>query len=398
MDGAVVTADSVVDQSAPAPPAGAAKILLIDDDWAILEAFRRQFGEKYETHVAVGPTVGIQALEQHGPFDVVIADLVMPVMNGIQLLSVVRSRWPDTVRILLTGQCDFSMAIAAVNQANIFRFLVKPCPPPVLERVIKAAIQQSNVTRSEKQLTQSTLLGSVRMMVDVLSIVHPQACGRANRVRRYVIELANALEPNVSCPWEYEAAAMLSQIGWVAVPPELLDKSARGELTPDESKRLLSQSAASARMVQDIPRLELVAKIVTGFNTPFSAASESDTSLAAIGCHILKAALDFDDLRQRGISFDNAIVKMRGRSGRYNPQVLSAIAAIHTSEQGDGLIEVRFAELAPNMVLEEDIVGSHGMCVLGKGQELTEATVMRLAGFAALVPPDRICKVRIRAA
>jgi CheY-like chemotaxis protein len=388
----------VVDTGAEVPseaPSGAPKILLVDDDWSVLEAFQRQFAKNYNVHVAVGPTVGIQTLEQHGPFELVIADLQMPVMNGIQLLSLVRSRWPETIRILLTGPCDFSMAIAAVNQAHIFRFLVKPCPPPVLERVVRAALEQANATREEKQLAQSTLLGCVRMMVDVLSIVHPQACGRANRIRRLVAEIASAMHPGAACPWEYEAAAMLSQIAWIAVPADLLDKSARGELTQEEAKRLSSQSAATARMVGEIPRLEVVAKILTGFTVPFSAMPEFDTAPAATGAQVLKVALEFDDLRQRGVSHDDAVAKMTARAGRYNPQVLSSMDAIKCSEQGDGLLDVRFADLAPHMVLEEDIVGSHGLCVVGKGQELTESTILRLSGFASLVPPDRICKVRM---
>ena len=71
-----------------------------------------------------------------GPYAVIMSDLRMPVMDGIQFLSRVREISPDSVRMMLTGDADLENAIRAVNKGNIFRFLTKPCTPDVLAEVI----------------------------------------------------------------------------------------------------------------------------------------------------------------------------------------------------------------------------------------------------------------------
>jgi response regulator RpfG family c-di-GMP phosphodiesterase len=381
-----------------AAPKALPSILYVDDDWNILEAFQRQFRKKYAIQTAVGPLVGLQTLEKMGPFHLVVSDLQMPVMNGIQFLAAVRAQAPDTVRIMLTGQGDLAAAVGAVNQGSIYRFLVKPCAPSVLEKVIEAGLEQYRLIRAEKDQMQETVLGCVHMMVDLLSTVNPHACGKANRIKHYMSELRHELRAggiNVGPkPWEFEAAGMLSQVAWISVPPELAEKAARGELSAQESQRVTTLAHAAARMIEKIPRLEAVAKIITGQNSPFNPSDENPASIAW-GSQVLRCAADFDDLLQRGISHEDAVSKMRARPGLYSPQILTALASIQRQDVGSSVLDIRFYDLAPRMILEEDIVGSNGLCVLGKGQEITEATVERLSAFASLIPSDRRCKVRL---
>ena len=301
----------------------AESILCVDDDPNILEALQRQFRKTFRIETALGPERGLALIQSKGPFAVVISDLRMPGMNGIQFLANVRTVAPETVRVMLTGQADLADAIAAVNQGAIFRFLLKPSSAIILSKVIEAALEQHRLIVAERQLTRQTLLGCVGVLSEVLSIVEPVAFSRTNRVLRYVRQLAGML--NVEASWQLEAAAMLSQIGWITIPSDIAAKVATNQpLKPEETLRFREHPAAGARMIEKIPRLDAVAKIIEaqlgpaadGSHTPNLQAFRDPISFAAA---ILQAAIDFDDLRRCGMSHGDALNSACLKTDRYPP-------------------------------------------------------------------------------
>ena len=122
-----------------------------------------------------------------------MSDMRMPVMDGAAVLAQARSARPDTVRILLTGQADLEDAVAAVNNGNIFRFLLKPCPRPVLVQALSDAVEQHRMITAERELLERTLRGSVAALFDVLSLANPLAFARAVRIQQIVLQLIEAI-------------------------------------------------------------------------------------------------------------------------------------------------------------------------------------------------------------
>jgi len=116
------------------------KILLVDDEQYILDGLRRQLERRFEVVTALRGEEALLLLDARGPFAAVISDLKMPVMDGLEFLGEMRTRAPQTVRMVLSGSGDFNKAIAAVNEGAVFRFLTKPVPPDVLTEAIEAAI------------------------------------------------------------------------------------------------------------------------------------------------------------------------------------------------------------------------------------------------------------------
>ena len=373
-------------------------ILCVDDDPNILEAFQRQFRKKFNLRTAIGPEPGLEALASHGPFAVVVSDLKMPGMDGVQFLGAVKDRSPETIRIMLTGQADLSTAIAAVNQGSIFRFLVKPCAATVLAKVLEAGLAQYRLTIVERQLTQQTLLGCVEVLVEVLSIAQPEAFDRAKRVRRYVQRLTGIL-----CfveTWQFETAAMLSQIGLITLPPDLAEKAAaRKALTAEETSRFAGHRAAAGRILEKIPRLETVAKIITAQQEPWRNLRLFETDERnktwTMGAQMLKAAMDFDELRYQGYSYEEALLQMSRRDG-YSPAMLDALSRLAEIESAEEIRLVPILGLAPNMVLEENLSAQNGLCLLGKGQEISSTILERLLGFSNVMEADQSVRVRIR--
>lgn len=106
----------------PAP----ATLLFVDDEPSILSALRRLFRPHgYRILIAESGAAGLAILEQEA-VDLIISDMRMPEMDGATFLKQARSRWPGTVRILLTGYADVTSTVAAINEGEIYRYIAKP--------------------------------------------------------------------------------------------------------------------------------------------------------------------------------------------------------------------------------------------------------------------------------
>src|SRR4030042_1065067 len=103
------------------------KVLCVDDDENLLDGYKRNLKADYEFEGALSARDGLEMIINNGPFAVVISDMRMPEADGIKFLSILKDKFPDTVRIMLTGNADLQTAINAVNDGHVFQFLTKPC-------------------------------------------------------------------------------------------------------------------------------------------------------------------------------------------------------------------------------------------------------------------------------
>ena len=371
-------------------------ILLVDDDPNILDGLRRHLHKKFRIHTALGAAEALADIATVGPFGVVISDLQMPGMDGIQFLMKVRAMWPDTIRVMLTGRADISTAMAAVNQGNIFRFLVKPCAPIVIEKVLEAAVDQYKLVISERQLTQETLLGCLKVMLEMLTTIQPDAFSHSTRVHRHVREIAAAM--NLKDRWQVEAAAMLLQIGWMTLPPDVLAKATAGEpMSSDQQTAFAVHPAAGARILEGIPRLGTVARMVEGQHgslKSMASAAGVDSEVAALGAQVLKAAIEFDRLCKLKKHPLDVLDQMKKKPGAYMPEVLAAMAGIEDVTPTSRTRLVPVSELVAGMVMAEDLCGERGLILVGKGQAVTATFAARLSSVGYGLPRDQMCKVR----
>ena len=134
------------------------RILFVDDEKGVLDGYERLLHKEFYVSVASSGQEGLAAIEEHGPFSVVISDMRMPGMNGAEFLSQVKQRAPDTIRMLLTGYTDLKAAIDAVNEGNIFRFLTKPSSKEV--QVIQPTRRMTSLTGEIELRALRTLSGS----------------------------------------------------------------------------------------------------------------------------------------------------------------------------------------------------------------------------------------------
>lgn len=305
------------------------KILFVDDEPDVLATFQRNLRREFEIVTATSGQEGLAAIDRQGPFAVVVSDLRMPGMDGTQFLAQVRFRSPDSVLMLFTGYVDVQTAFEAINDGVVFRFLIKPCTLETLTKALVAGMTQYRLRTSERDLLEKTLKGSVSVLTEILGMVNPAAFGRALRVRDYVKDIGAQFK--LADLWQLEVAAMLSQIGCVSVPTEVLDKAYAGNaLTDDERDTLASHPSVGAKLLVNIPRFESIAWIIEAQQMPFSAYAVQrpvplDDEVALCG-QILKVAVDLDQLVVSGLTPSAALSELGHHPEAYNPRVVKALA------------------------------------------------------------------------
>ncbi len=129
-----------------------ATILIVDDEQALLDGLARSLRRpEYTVISATSPEQAMELLRAHA-VDVIISDHLMPGLTGIEFLKLVRDRYPDTVRIMLTGHADTETAVKAINEGEIYRFLSKPCSAVELQVTVHLALEQLELARENRRL------------------------------------------------------------------------------------------------------------------------------------------------------------------------------------------------------------------------------------------------------
>ena len=144
------------------------KVLCVDDDMHVLNALQRNLRKQFTIDTALGGEQALALIEQQGPYAVIVADMRMPGMDGVQFLSKAQEKAPDTVRIMLTGNADQQTAIEAVNQGHVYQFLTKPCPLEMLAVALGGGAKQYEWVMAEHELLEHTLSGSVKVLTEIL--------------------------------------------------------------------------------------------------------------------------------------------------------------------------------------------------------------------------------------
>jgi response regulator RpfG family c-di-GMP phosphodiesterase len=372
------------------------RVLFVDDENEVLEGIRRLLRNQVELETASSGAEGLRLLRETGPFALVVSDMRMPGMSGVQFLMKVREHNPDIVRLVLSGQADLQATIDAVNQGHIYRFLTKPCPADLLRAAIEDGLKQHRLIVAEKELLEQTLSGCVRMLIEVLGMVSPTASTRASRLQRYTIELAAAL--NLPGRWQWGLAAFVSQIGCVGLPRDILSKVDAGQtLTDDERQLHESHPQVAERLLAAIPRLQDVAAIVTAQFGVLSFAGKPENLREwddrSIGQLLLRTAFEFDRLILKGTSRNTAVAAMSASKLGLPAGVMNALRSLVPANRERVLRQIHVKDLAPGMVLDEDLVSPKGIRLVPAGHDVTQTLIVRLKsieGGVGVVQPFRV--------
>lgn len=374
------------------------KILFVDDEQNVLNGIKRGLRKQFTIETALGPELGLEAITRNGPFAVVVSDLRMPGMDGIEFLSRVRKMARNTVRMMLTGNADLNSALNAVNQGNIFQFLTKPCSDDALINSLNLGIKQYRLITAERELLEKTLKGSIKILTETLSLANPEAFGRSSRIKQRVGEIVSHLETKDS--WKIETAAMLSHIGCIILPEQALKKLYKGqELIGSEREAFDSHPMVGSNLIANIPRMQGIAEIILYQEKHFDGSGNPKDSKKGeeipLGARILKLVLDFDTLEAKGITKLDALKQLKQKAKWYDPAILKALEEILGIDKvvSYDVKEVSFKDLNCDMVLGQDVITKDELLLVSKGQEVNMALLQRLKNFsisAGIKEPIRV--------
>ncbi|MCB0117047.1 MAG: response regulator [Caldilineaceae bacterium] len=284
-------------------------ILMVDDDANLLAGMKRAFRKQFVIVTAGSGEEGLQHL-QSTPFAAVVSDFRMPAMDGVAFLTAARSVQPHATRILLTGYADLNTATGAINDGHIFRLLTKPVSAADMQKALQAAVEQNRLVTAERELLSKTLLGSIKVLLDLLGRSCPAAMKRSTRMQIIIRRMSTEL--GLSDLWQYEIAAMLSQVSYLLAPSALLHKFYSGrQLSSSEQQQMTDLLASGRTLLVQIPRLETVAEIIGRQQWVFSPHAFSididQRDTITLGAQMLQTANEYEAQLARGQTHEQAI-------------------------------------------------------------------------------------------
>lgn len=358
-----------------------ARLLLVDDEVRVLEAYQRALRKRYTFDTATGGAEALTLMANGEPYHVIVSDMRMPGMDGVEFLAEARDRFPDTVRIMLTGNSDQRTAIDAINKGDIFRFLNKPCPPDELALAVEAGLLQYQLVSAERELLENTVRGTIEVFSELLSLLSPKSFGFTMQIKRYVRDVASQM--NLPNAWWMETLAMLSQVGCVTLPGQILEKVAAGApLLADESQLFAHHPAVGARLIGKVPRFENMAEAILQQDKDYD--EQAEATDAVVGARILRCVIDFTRGIGAGHSKEAALKRLKRERRCYDPAVLSAMEAVVGAEAACDTQVLGLRALRNGMLLAEDVYSTQsGVLLVCEGQEVTESIREHLRNFVS---------------
>ncbi|HEY0253098.1 MAG TPA: response regulator [Kofleriaceae bacterium] len=366
------------------------KILCIDDEPNMLASMQLTLRRDFEVVVATSGEQGLQILEATPDIVTIVTDMRMPKMNGAAVLTRARELRPDVTRILLTGQADTQSTISAINDGQVFRYLTKPCQPEILISSLKSAVEHNRLVTAERVLVQETLRGAVAALVDVLALASPMVFGRANRVKKRAVQLAEQVK--LPDPWQLDLAVSLSHLGYMSLAPETLERLYSGEtLSDEETKQVAKMPAMTEQILSHIPRLETIREILTVAARQTAWSGVSGEGAIEMAGAILRLASDADAVETSGVQGVKMVKLLRQRGG-HAPKLIDALETlVGRATSSLYIVELPLAGLKPGMVLADDVF-LNGALLVSRGFTVTGTFLERTKHFAkgAVKEPLRI--------
>ena len=357
------------------------KILCVDDEPHVLQGLERNLYEYFDVTTAESGAAAL-ALMEDDVFEVLMSDMRMPEMDGAELLRRSKEQHPNTTRILLTGHADLESAMKAINQGNIFRFLMKPCETEDLVDALQEASHLYRLRRAEKDLLENTLKGTIKVLADILNIAAPEAFRTAFFIRRLAMHVVN--EKKLANRWEYDIAAMLCQLGALSLPEDALKRAFNSVNLSEQDKQMLKAiPEQGAQLLERIPRLGRVALMIESqFGT--DADIESLPERVQLGARLLRLATWIETTKlHKQLSIQEAIKAAKTHfTNEQDLDLLSALDSYRPIQDTKTVREVKVTELKIGMILEEDVCALSGSVVLSRGQELNGFLLDRLINFS----------------
>ena len=410
----------------------AATVLCVDDEANILSALKRLFRPHgYTILTAASGKDGLELLEKEH-VDLVISDMRMPEMNGAQFLEQVKNRWPDTVRLLLTGYAEMSATVDAINKGGIYRYISKPWEDTAMVDLVREALERLNLEREKRHLeavnrqqndelkdlnvhlelrvkqrteeVQQTMnflelanekmkknfMTSVRMFAGMIDMRATKMAGHSRKVTDLARRVALQMNLKSGEFNDLMHAALLHDIGMLGLPDHVLEKPF-STLNSEERLEYIKHPEKGQLALMEFEDLKGSTLIIRSHHERFDGQGYPDGLMGMgipLGARILAVVNDYDELQNGSLTSTpmkeaeaHAYI-CAARGTRYDPQVVDAfMAVVHAHAVKEDGVLVKASGLKSGMVLTRDLTTSEGIMLLSKGYLLTEEIIGQIYSY-----------------
>lgn len=415
-----------------------ATILFVDDEINILSSLKRLFRPLgYRIFTAESGAQGLEIMDRE-IVDLVVSDMRMPEMNGAQFLEKVRERWPDTIRILLTGFAEIGATIDAINKGQIYRHISKPWEDVNITLTIKHALQQKMLEREKQRLEELThkqneelkdlnahleekvqarteevrqtmgfleaaheklkksFIISVRVFSNLIEMRNPSKSGHSRRVADLARTLAQNMGLGAAEVQDTFIAGLLLDIGKIGLPDRLLDKPFHS-LSVDDRTEVIKYPVKGEMALMALEQLHGAAKLIRSHCERFDGTGYPDhlSGLSIpLGARILALADDYDTALM-GTTFikplkpaEASLLIQGGKGRRYDPAVVDALlnelGGARPATDSVSELTLRSGQVIPGMELSRDLLTQGGEMLLSKGHVLNEQLIKQINRFESM--------------
>jgi response regulator RpfG family c-di-GMP phosphodiesterase len=399
-------------------------VLCVDDEVNILAALRRLLrSQGYVTLTADTPMEGLALLETH-TVDLVISDMRMPLMDGAKFLDVVRTRWPETVRLLLTGHADIESIMYAINQGEIYRYITKPWSDVELIQIIEQALERKFLAHDKRQLQEQVhaqnealkdlnaeleqrvqvrtielqvantklrknYLNSVKVFSSLMELRGGKLSGHSRLVADLAKRTASSMGLSDAEQQEIFVAGLLHDIGLIGLADNVLQHPV-GRLNPAELDLYRRHPAWGEQALLSQDDMQGVAAIIRGHHERHDGRGYPDGidgHAIPVATAILIIAEAYLDMQQGNLSFSRLspaearTMVLHGRGTQFNPEVVDVflqvvVHAVPLAQEPPLILSS--ADLKAGMVVATDLLTKDGIVLLGADHVLTEKLILLL--------------------
>ena len=448
----------MTDNSTAASGASAAllpTILCVDDEPNILSALKRLFrGKGWQVLSAEGGQAALALLETQ-TVDLVISDMRMPEMDGAQFLAQVRVRWPDTVRLLLTGHSDINAIIDAINRGEIYRYITKPWDDNDIVLIVRQALERQALEHEKKRLEalttrqneelkalnasleakvearttelrianeslqdanerlKSSFITSIKVFSTLMEMRGGNLAGHSRRVADLARRMASKLKLDSKLVQDIFVAGLLHEIGKVGFADELLNTPV-AMMKPEQLDAYRKHTVQAEQLLLPLAELRAASDIITAQFERFDG-SGFPAQLAGpnipVGARILSLASDYDNMQIGTLTHtrlkpeEAKILIIHGSGQRYDPEVVSAFLEVLGGVARQAAGKESFAEMMVNacdlkagMVLARDLITPSGLLMLSTEHVLDQRMISKIITFEKSGGMELIAHIRVDSA
>ncbi len=419
-----------------------ATLLFVDDETNILSSLRRLFRPLgYKILVAPGGKEGLEIME-NSAVDLIISDMRMPEMDGATFLARVAERWPETVRILLTGYADMESTIAAINVGKIYKYISKPWDENDIKLSVRHALEQrfleqerkrlralterqnrelqafnANLEEKVQQRTQelrqtmglletahkslkSNYVSSIKVFSSIIELREGASTGHAQRVADLARTLALKVGMDSETALQVLFAGLLHNIGKVGLPDTLINKPFN-ELAKEDREQVAKHPVIGEGLLMGLDNLQVAARLIRSQHEYYDGSGYPDRlsqDAIPLGARIIALANDYDEMLQGTFSrktytqsgAKHYLLKNRGK--RYDPELMDLfLDMLKTSELPTPKEVIRLVKsngLAVGMVLAHDLIAQDKVLLLSKGHVLDDSLIQRVQDLERALDED----------